>query len=89
MSSSRTKVCEGPKGRNLSFAEMATLVEENWRHLSPAEREPYKQQAAIAREAYNTQLAKYKQTSRYLEYSEYLVAFKSRQSNQQGTSQGI
>lgn len=80
------KMREDFKGRNLSFTEIAKLVGENWQSLSPGEKEPYEQQAFSAKERYNNELAEYKKTSEYTEYSKYLAEFKTRQSNQQ---QGI
>jgi hypothetical protein len=79
---------EDLKGRNLSFTEIAKLVGENWQSLSPAEKEPYEQQAAAAKERYNAELSAYKKTSQHAEYAQYLAEFKTRQSNQQqGKSQ--
>jgi hypothetical protein len=81
------KMREELKGRNLSFTEIAKLVGENWQNLSPAEKEPYEQQAFSAKERYNNELAEYKKTENYREYAQYLAEFKARQSNQQpGTS---
>jgi hypothetical protein len=77
------KMREELKGRNLSFTEIAKLVGENWQNLSPAEKEPYEQQAFSAKERYNHELAEYKKTNEYKEYSQYLADFKARQSNQQ------
>jgi hypothetical protein len=71
------------KGRNLSFTEIAKLVGENWQNLSPSEKEPYEQQAYTAKDKYNNELAEYKKTDRYKEYSQYLVDFKSKHSNSQ------
>jgi hypothetical protein len=62
-------------------------VGENWQNLSPGEKEPYEQQAFSAKERYNNELAEYKKTDRYKEYSQYLADFKARHSNtQQGAS---
>ena len=71
------------RGRNLSFTEIAKLVGENWQNLSPLEKEPYEQQAFSAKERYNGELAEYKKTNEFKDYSQYLVEFKARQSNQQ------
>ncbi|KAH9221492.1 hypothetical protein DL95DRAFT_402840 [Leptodontidium sp. 2 PMI_412] len=80
------KMREDLKGRNLSFTEIAKLVGENWQNLSPGEKDPYEQQAFSAKERYNNELAEYKKTDHYAEYSQYLVEFKARHSNQQQTS---
>lgn len=74
---------EDLKGRHLSFTEIAKLVGENWQTLSPNEREPYEHQAFSAKEKFNKELAEYKKTDQYKEYSQYLVEFKARQSHQQ------
>ncbi|RFU36148.1 hypothetical protein B7463_g234, partial [Scytalidium lignicola] len=77
---------EDLKGRHLSFTEIAKLVGENWQTLSPAEKEPYEQQAFTAKEKYNQQLNEYKKTEQYKEYARYLADFKAKQmSQQQGT----
>lgn len=77
------KMREELKGRNLSFTEIAKLVGENWQNLSPNEKEPYEQQAFSAKERYNNELAEYKKTDHYREYSLYLIDFKARHSNSQ------
>jgi len=68
------------QGRNLSFTEIAKLAGENWRNLSPAEKEPFNQQAFLAKERYNNELAEYKKTDSYEEYLQYLAEFKARHS---------
>merc|ERR1711939_1166256 len=80
------RVREEVKGRNLSFTEIAKLVGENWQNLTPGEKDPYEQQAFSAKERYNNELAEYKKTEQYAEYSQYLVEFKARHSNPQQTS---
>jgi hypothetical protein len=81
------KMREELKGRHLSFTEIAKLVGENWQSLSPAEKEPCEQPAFTAKEKYNGELAEYKKTSYFREYSHYLADFKSRQAAlQQGIS---
>lgn len=77
------KMREDLKGRNLSFTEIAKLVGENWQNLTSNEKDPYEQQAFIAKERYNNALAEYKKTDRYTEYSQYLADFKARHSNTQ------
>jgi len=80
------KMREELKGRNLSFTEIAKLVGENWQNLAPADKEPYEQQAFSAKEKYNSELAEYKKTPQYAEYTQYLNDFKARHNHQQ---QGI
>jgi hypothetical protein len=77
------KMRDDLKGRNLSFTEIAKLVGENWQSLSPAEKEPYEQAAFADKERYNNELAEYKKTAQFREYSQYLAEFKARQANQQ------
>ncbi|RDW63994.1 hypothetical protein BP5796_10496 [Coleophoma crateriformis] len=77
------KMREDLKGRHLSFTEIAKLVGEHWQNLSPQEREPFEQQASTAKEKYNNELAEYKKTEQYKEYSQYLIEFKTRQAQQQ------
>ncbi|RDL36622.1 uncharacterized protein BP5553_05974 [Venustampulla echinocandica] len=77
------KMREELKGRNLSFTEIAKLVGENWQNLSPEEKEPFEQQAFSTKEKYNQELAEYKKTSSYREYSQYLTEFKTKQVSQQ------
>lgn len=81
------KMREELKGRNLSFTEIAKLVGENWQNLSPAEKEPYEQQAFSAKEKYNNELTEYKRTDSYKEYSLYLADFKARHSTAQQASE--
>ncbi|PQE11646.1 hypothetical protein CJF32_00004809 [Rutstroemia sp. NJR-2017a WRK4] len=76
------KMREDLKGRNLSFTEIAKLVGENWQNLSPAEKEPYEHQAFTAKERYNNELAEYKKTQNYKDYSQYLTEFKQKQNQQ-------
>lgn len=77
------KMREDLKGRNLSFTEIAKLVGENWQNLQPQDKEPYEKHAAGAKEKYAGQMADYKKTENYREYSQYLTDFKTRQSTQQ------
>ncbi|TAQ84846.1 hypothetical protein B7494_g6832 [Chlorociboria aeruginascens] len=77
------KMREDLKGRNLSFTEIAKLVGENWQNLSPAEKEPYEQQAFTDKDRYNNELAEYKKTQNFRDYAQYLAEFKARQANQQ------
>jgi hypothetical protein len=74
---------EDLKGRNLSFTEIAKLVGENWQNLSPSEKETFERQAFTAKERYNNELVEYKKTDSFRGYSQYLIEFKARQSNQQ------
>ncbi|KAI9714067.1 MAG: hypothetical protein M1812_006514, partial [Candelaria pacifica] len=51
---------------------------ENWQILSPSEKEPFETQAAAFKSQYNVQLAKYKQTDNYKEYTQYVTEFKAK-----------
>lgn len=77
------KMREDLKGRNLSFTEIAKLVGENWQNLSQPEKEPYEQQAFVAKERFNNELTEYKKTGHYKEYQLYLAEFKSKHSTAQ------
>jgi len=71
------------KDQSLSFTEIAKLVGENWQSLPLSEKEPFEQEAFLAKEKYNIELAEYKKTSYYKDYMHYLHEFKARQANQQ------
>jgi len=71
------------KDQSLSFTEIAKLVGENWQNLPLSEKEPFEQEAFVAKEKYNNELAEYKKTSYYKDYMHYLHEFKARQANQQ------
>ncbi|KAL8924664.1 MAG: hypothetical protein Q9208_003979 [Pyrenodesmia sp. 3 TL-2023] len=85
MSSSPTvQVRDDLKPENLSFTVIAKRVGEMWQALEPDEREPFEAQAASAKEEYLAELAKYKETDHYKEYSEYLADFKATHSSKPG-----
>ena len=77
---------EDLKGRSLTFTEIAKLVGENWQSLTPSEKEPYETQAQQAKEKYLGDLAKYKKTPEYHQYTQYLHEFKLKHSS--GNRQG-
>ncbi|QSZ35118.1 hypothetical protein DSL72_007983 [Monilinia vaccinii-corymbosi] len=83
------KMREDLKGRNLSFTEIAKLVGEHWQNLSPGEKEPYEQSAYTAKERYNNELAEYKKTQSFKDYSQYLADFKHKQNQQLATEMGV
>ena len=66
------------KPQNLSFTEIAKRVGERWQLLAPEEKEPYESQAGSLKERYSADFAKYKRTSHYKEYIEYLADFKAK-----------
>jgi len=75
------RVREDLKGDNLSFTEIAKLVGEKWRDLSPEDKYPYEEQSASAKERYNDELVEYKQTGQYASYTQYLMEFRARRSD--------
>lgn len=79
MSANRpSEVRDDLKSECLSFTEIAKRVGEMWQALGPNEREPFEAQAGAAKEEYLAELARYKQTSKYKEYTEYLADFKAK-----------
>ena len=63
------------KPQNLSFTEIAKRVGEQWQSLDPHVKGQYESRAASSKEKYRTDIARYKTTDNYREYSEYLHAF--------------
>ncbi|MCJ1380985.1 hypothetical protein MMC17_004094 [Xylographa soralifera] len=72
---------EEVKPQNLSFTSIAKLVGERWQALAAGQKEPFESQAAALKETYNTELAKYRRTSGYKDYLEYLADFKAKNAN--------
>lgn len=68
----------------MSFTDIAKRVGESWQILSPGDKEPYESQASAAKEKYHAELAKYKKTDHYKEYTEYLVEFKIKNNSNTG-----
>ncbi|KAI9640927.1 hypothetical protein NHQ30_010768 [Ciborinia camelliae] len=83
------KMREDLKGRNLSFTEIAKLVGENWQNLSPSDKEPFEHSAYTAKERYNNELAEYKKTQNFKDYSQYLADFKQKQNQQLATEMDV
>lgn len=79
-----SEVRDDLKPQNLSFTEIAKRVGEMWQALAPDERDPFEAQAASAKEEYLVELAKYKETDYYKDYSEYLADFKATHSSKAG-----
>ena len=75
------KVREDHKNKNLPFVEMAKLVGVSWRSLPLAELKPYREQAFSAKEEYLIELAHYKGTDSYKEYTQYMTMFLARKQN--------
>ncbi|KAK6529872.1 hypothetical protein TWF281_009028 [Arthrobotrys megalospora] len=72
-------VREELKGQNLSFTEIARLVGERWKVLPPEQKEEYEYRAGVMKDRYNQELAAYKKTDQFKEYSQYLLEFKSKE----------
>ncbi|KAI8987472.1 hypothetical protein BDF20DRAFT_832403 [Mycotypha africana] len=67
------------KDKNLSFAELAKIVGEQWKNLSHGERQNYERMAMRAKDEYLAALEQYRQTPQYERYQEYLSDFKAKQ----------
>lgn len=72
------------KGQDLSFTDIAKLVGQRWQSLSAAEREPFESKAASLKETFNQELAEYKKTEQYRDYSQYLADFKAKHGGTSG-----
>ena len=75
------EIREELRPHKLSFTEIAKRVGERWQELRRDQKERYESQASSAKEAYNAELAKYKRTSQYRDYMQYLADFKARNSS--------
>ncbi|MCJ1387840.1 hypothetical protein MMC18_000683 [Xylographa bjoerkii] len=75
------KCREELKPQNLSFTSIAKLVGERWQALAAGQKEPFETQATSLKETYNSELGKYRRTSGYKEYLEYLADFKAKNAN--------
>ncbi|KAL9539944.1 hypothetical protein MBANPS3_009971 [Mucor bainieri] len=67
------------KNQNLSFAELAKIVGDQWKNLSHIEKQSYERRAMRAKDEYLAALEQYRQTPQYHRYQEYLNEFKSKQ----------
>ncbi|KAK4076871.1 transcriptional regulator family: HMG [Purpureocillium lilacinum] len=70
------KVREGLKDQNITFAEKAKLVGENWQTLAPGEKAEYESRAKAEKDQYRLQLEAYQKTDNHRQYSQYLSEFK-------------
>jgi HMG (high mobility group) box len=71
---------EEVRGRNLSFTDIAKLVGDRWQKLCPDDREPFEAQANATKERFSTELAQYKKTDFYCQYTQYIADFKAKHS---------
>lgn len=67
------------KDQNLSFAELAKIVGEQWKNLSHVEKQAYERMAMRAKDEYLADLEQYRQTTQFIQYQEYLNDFKAKQ----------
>lgn len=67
------------KNQNLSFAELAKVVGDQWKNLSYYEKQAYERKATRAKDEYLAALEHYRQTNEYKKYQEYLKDFKAKQ----------
>ncbi|PWI64099.1 hypothetical protein PCL_12669 [Purpureocillium lilacinum] len=70
------KIREGLKDQNITFAEKAKLVGENWQTLAPGEKAEYESRAKAEKDQYRLQLEAYQKTDNHRQYSQYLSEFK-------------
>ena len=81
-------VREEVNGQSMPFSEISKLVGEKWQALPPAEKEEWKELAAVPWEKYKQDLATYQQTDEYRKYEQYLAEFRAAQSARQNEGQG-
>ena len=67
------------KNQNLSFAELAKIVGDQWKNLSHIQKQAYERMAMRAKDEYLASLEQYRQTPNYTRYQEYLNDFKTKQ----------
>ncbi|ORZ00944.1 hypothetical protein BCR43DRAFT_486084 [Syncephalastrum racemosum] len=67
------------KEHNMSFADMAKSVGDQWKNLSQEEKQKYERTAMQAKDEYLVELEQYRKTPEYHKYQEYLKDFKHKQ----------
>ncbi|RUP43185.1 high mobility group box domain-containing protein [Jimgerdemannia flammicorona] len=67
------------KDQNMSFTDLAKIVGDRWKAISPEEKEAYETAAARAKEDYQAALSSYEQTEDHKTYQQYLSEFKAKQ----------
>ncbi|KAL8843559.1 MAG: hypothetical protein Q9170_000063 [Blastenia crenularia] len=65
------------KPENLSFTDIAKRAGELWQALTPEGKKPFEAEAGSAKEEYLADLAQYKTTDNYKQYTHYLADFKA------------
>ncbi|KAI8991014.1 high mobility group box domain-containing protein, partial [Mycotypha africana] len=63
----------------MSFVEIAKLVGDQWKNLSPDRKQAYERTAMRAKDEYIAALNEYRKTKEYKEYQKYLKKFKAEQ----------
>ncbi|KAI8375988.1 uncharacterized protein BYT42DRAFT_572993 [Radiomyces spectabilis] len=69
------------KNENLTFSELAKILGNSWKTLSPEKRQRYERTAMRAKDEYLAALAHYRKTPEYKQYQEYLRQFKQKQNS--------
>ncbi|ORX91073.1 HMG-box [Basidiobolus meristosporus CBS 931.73] len=72
------KVRNELKDQNMSFTEIAKIVGDRWKSISPEEKDEVERSAAKAKEEYYESLRAYKETEEYKEYQSYLEEFRKK-----------
>ena len=67
------------KDQNMSFAEIAKSIGEQWKALSPEKKHSYELTAMQAKDAYLIAMQHHRQTPEYRQYQDYLKGFKEKQ----------
>ncbi|CAM0139861.1 unnamed protein product, partial [Umbelopsis sp. WA50703] len=67
------------KNYNMSFTDLAKIVGDRWKSISPDEKEIYERTATKAKEEYLEALAKYEKTDEHKDYQQYLIDFRIKQ----------
>lgn len=65
------------KQQNKSFTDLAKIIGDRWKSISPDEKEFYETNALKAREEYLKQIEEYQKTDNYNKYQQYLSEFKA------------
>lgn len=67
------------KERSLPFTEISKFVGDRWQALAPAEKEQWKQRAAIPWDKYKQDVVAYQKTEDFRKYEQYVAEFKTAQ----------
>ncbi|ORX91959.1 HMG-box, partial [Basidiobolus meristosporus CBS 931.73] len=72
------KVRNELKDQNMTFTEIAKIVGDRWKSISPEEKDEVERSAAKEKEEYYQILNAYKETEEYREYQRYLEEFRKK-----------